>query len=248
MVNRNDSDAFGAMLLEQHRRGTPLSELIERDDNFIDFGARSGLYIKEYRAWSRPEKQAIKFAKGRVLDVGCGAGRHSIYLQEKGLAVTGIDQSPGAIRVAKLRGLKKGLVRPIEEISKFKPNSFDTILMLGNNFGLFGDPEKAKKLLADMDRITTTDARIIAGSRDPYATSNRLHLDYHKLNRSRGRLPGQLRIRVRFTNLVGPWFDYLLASPREMESIVAGSGWRISKIFDDPEANYLAVLEKTAAV
>jgi 2-polyprenyl-3-methyl-5-hydroxy-6-metoxy-1,4-benzoquinol methylase len=53
------------------------------------------------------EKKAIDYAKGRVLDVGCGAGRHILYLQKKGLKVLGIDQSPLAVNMCKLRGAKK---------------------------------------------------------------------------------------------------------------------------------------------
>ena len=73
--------------------------------------------------------------------------------------------SPGAVRVCKLRGLKKALVRPIADVDKFKPNSFDTVLMFGNNFGLFGSAKKAKVLLKKLYRITAPDARIIAGTR-----------------------------------------------------------------------------------
>ncbi|HDO42228.1 MAG TPA: methyltransferase domain-containing protein [Candidatus Bathyarchaeota archaeon] len=53
------------------------------------------------------EQEAMKFIRGRVLDIGCGAGRHSIYLQNKGFNVIGIDISPLAIKVCRLRGLKK---------------------------------------------------------------------------------------------------------------------------------------------
>jgi len=79
----------------------------------------------------------MEFVKGRVLDIGCGAGRHSLYLQKKGFDVLGIDSSPLAIKVCKLRGLEKAKVMAIEDIN-FKPDSFDRIIMMGNNFGLFG--------------------------------------------------------------------------------------------------------------
>ena len=71
----------------------------------------------------------MEFVKGRVLDVGCGAGRCSLYLQRKGFDVIGIDNSPLAIKVCKLRGLKKAKLVAIED-AKFGPNSFDTILMM----------------------------------------------------------------------------------------------------------------------
>jgi 2-polyprenyl-3-methyl-5-hydroxy-6-metoxy-1,4-benzoquinol methylase len=57
------------------------------------------------------------FVKGRVLDIGCGAGRHSLYLQNQGFQVLGIDNSPLAVKVAKLRGLKRVKVMSIEDIN-----------------------------------------------------------------------------------------------------------------------------------
>lgn len=241
---KNAHDAFGQHLLAQYHSRKKSAELIERDDNYIDFGSEPGLYFSEYRQWSPLEKKAIKLVRGRVLDVGCGAGRHALYLQEKGFDVTGIDTSPGAIKVCKLRGFQKALVRPIEEVDKFKPASFDTIIMLGNNFGLFGSCENAQTILQKLSRITTPAAQIIAGTRDPYQTDDPNHFDYHKFNRRRGRMAGQLKIRVRYKKTVGEWFDYLLVSPDEMEMVLQDTGWQIRQIIGPKEANYLAVITK----
>jgi SAM-dependent methyltransferase len=241
---KKDQDAYGQQLLAQYQNRTPTAELIERDDGFIDFGSESGLYFTEYRKWRTAEKRVVKLARGRVLDIGCGAGRHALYLQEKGFDVTGIDNSPGAIKVCKLRGLKKALVRPVSEIDKFKPASFDTILMMGNNFGLFGDAANAKTLLEKMKRITAPDARIIAGTRDPYQTVDPVHLEYHRLNRKRGRLPGQIRMRIRYRKAIGEWFDYLFVSPGEMQEIVKDTDWQIEEFIESGSANYFAVMTK----
>ena len=80
-------------------------------------------------------------------DIGAGAGRVSLYLQKKGFDVTAIDKSPLAIKVCKKRGVKKAKVLPIEKIDTFKSNTFDTVIMFGGNFGLFGSYKKAKILL-----------------------------------------------------------------------------------------------------
>lgn len=243
-INR---DAYGQLLLAQYRDGAPKAEIIERDDNYIDTGSAPGTYFSEYRDWSALEHRAIERAAGRILDVGCGAGRHALYLQQKGFDVTGIDNSPGAIEVCKQRGLKKAFVRPIAEIDEFEPNSFDTIIMLGNNFGLFGSPEKAKTILAKMSRITALDAQIIAKTLNPYKTDDAMHLEYHELNRKRGRMPGQIRMRVRFGKAVGEWFDYLFVSPEEMESILADTDWQIREFIASEEANYFAVIGKKSS-
>ncbi len=240
-INR---DAYGRQLLEQYNNQTATAEIIERDDDYIDTGSDAGLYFSEYRQWSPLERRAIKRARGKILDIGCGAGRHSLHLQKKGFDVTAIDNSPGAIKVCKLRGLKQAFVRPIADIDKFKSNSFDTILMFGNNFGLFGDAENARLLLEKMNRITAPDAQIIAGTRNPYQTDNAEHLQYHKLNRRRGRMGGQIRMRVRFGKIVGEWFDYLFVSPEEMEKIIAASDWEIKELIESEQAQYFAIINK----
>lgn len=237
-------DAYGQQLLAQFKSETPTAELIERDDNYIDTGSEAGLYFFEYEQWAPFEHKAIEQVKGRVLDIGCGAGRHSLYLQQKDFDVTAIDNSPGAIEVCKLRGLKNALVRPIDEINRFDPNSFDTILMLGNNFGLFGDAENAKSILKKLSRITSSDAQILAGTRNPYKTDSPEHLEYHEFNRRRGRMPGQIKMRVRYGKTVGAWFDYLFVSPDEMREIVSGTDWQVEEFFESGEANYIAVIVK----
>ena len=241
---KNSQDAYGQQLLAQYYSREATAEIIERDDWYIDTGSDAGTYFSEYRQWSPLEKRAVKLAKGRVLDIGCGAGRHALYLQEKGFDVTGIDNSPGAIKVCKLRGLKKAIVRPIDELDKFRANSFDTIQMFGNNFGLFGSRENARKILEKMFRATSPEARIVAKSLNPYETDNSLHHAYLRANRRRGRMGGQIRMRVRFGKTIGEWFDYLFVSPAEMREIIEDSDWQIEKFFDAAKANYVAVIKK----
>lgn len=242
-TNKAD-DAFGQFLLAHYHSKEEMAEIIEREDDFIALGSDPSQYLSEYKRWSPAEKQAIRHARGRVLDIGCGAGRHALHLQEKELEVTGIDTSPGAIKVCKMRGVKKAMLRPIEEISKFRPSSFDTVLMMGNNFGLVGDHAKAGRVLRDLARITSEDGRIIAATLNPYGTRNPEHLRYHKFNKSRGRWPGQITIRVRFGSLIGAWFDYLFVSPKEMESLLEGTGWSVEKFIGNTDDRYFAVIGK----
>ena len=237
-------DAYGQQLLAQYSSQTATVEIIERDDCFIDTGSEAGMYFRDYKQWSPLERRAIRLAKGRILDIGCGAGRHSLYLQQRGFDTTGIDISPGAVKVCMLRGLKKAFVRPIADVDKFKPDSFDTVLMLGNNFGLFGSAKGAKLILKKLYRITSLDVRIVAGTRNPHKTSDQNHLQYHRLNKKRGRLAGQIRMRVRFGRTVGVWFDYLFASPEEMEEVLSDTDWQVERFIAPQEANYFAVIRK----
>jgi len=243
--NKKFVDAYGEQLWSYFKTGEPKKEIIERDDGLLSLGQYGGrLYFSEYKDWQKIEKQAMKYVRGRVLDIGCGAGRHSLYLQDKGFDVTGIDNSPLSIKVARLRGLKKTKLMPIEKIGQLVPDSFDTVIMMGNNFGLFGSFRRAQTLLKKLHRLTSPDALIIAATRDPYATKDPAHLAYHKLNKKRGRMAGQLRIRVRFKGYVGNWFDYLLVSKNELEEILKNTGWQIRRFIDGNDGQYIMLLGK----
>jgi len=230
-------------MLWAYYNGQRVFEIDERDDGYIEASTSPKMYFSDYEDWPHHEKKAIEYVKGRVLDIGCGAGRHSLYLQKKGLDVLGIDNSPLAIKVCKLRGLKKAKIMSIEDID-FKPKSFDTIIMMGNNFGLFGSFQKARRLLRRFHKITSDDGLIVAETRDPYKTDNPAHLEYHELNRKRGRMGGQVRIRVRFGKYATPWFDYLFVSKEEMEDILKGTGWKVKQYIDSGNALYIAIIEK----
>jgi SAM-dependent methyltransferase len=238
-----NKDAYGQEIWA-YFKGKRSFEIAERDDGFIEVTSGPQSYFKEYKDWPEQEKKAIKLVRGRVLDIGCGAGRHSLYLQNKGFDVLGIDNSPLAIKVCKLRGLKKVKIMSITQIDKFKPNSFDTIIMMCANFGLFGSPKRAKTLLKKFYKITSPNALIIADTRDPYKTNKPAHLTYHKFNKKQGRMPGQVRIRIRFEKCIGEWFDYLFVSKKELKGVLKGTGWKVKKFIDSKGTPYAAIIEK----
>lgn len=241
---KDQRDAYGSELIAVYQGKKSTLEIVERDDHFIGVSNWPVRYFSEYAEWSQLEKRAMSLVRGRVLDIGCGAGRHGLHLQERGFDVTGIDKSPGAIKVCRLRGYRKVKLMSIAEIRKFRPESFDTVIMMGNNFGLFGGFDKAKRLLKQLYRITSEAGQIIAETRDPYRTKDRLHLIYHGFNRKRGRMGGQLRLRLRHNNIIGEWFDYLLVSHPEMKRILSGTGWKIKQILANKGSAYTAVIAK----
>jgi len=240
--NLQVGDAFGQEIWACYKRECCVFEIVERDDGYID-AIDPSVYFSEYDAWPQVERRAMEFVRGRVLDVGCGVGRHALYLQKKGLHVLGIDVSPLAIKVCKLRELKKAKVMSIEGVD-FKRNPFETMIMMGNNFGLFGSLKRARRLLERFHRVTSENALIIADTRDPYRTDNTEHLKYHRLNRERSRMGGQVKIRIRFRRTATEWFDYLMVSREEMEEILKGTGWKIKELIDADGAQYLAILAK----
>ena len=247
MPKKKDNDGYGALLMAAFKTpGHGVFEIAEREDGFIAASTWPARYFGRYKNWTRREREAMRLVKGRVLDIGCGAGRFSLYFQQKGRKVTGIDVSPGAVKVCKLRGVKDARLMSIEGINKFLQNSFDTVIMMGNNFGLFTSFNKARRYLKQLYAITSPEGLIIAEAVDPYQTKEKLHLDYQRQNRARGRMSGQLRIRIRHENVVGAWFDYLLVSQKEMKEILKGTGWEIRKILDEGQGpRYTAVISKT---
>lgn len=248
---KDAEDAYGHAMVDQMMGSTrtgygalnrDLQISVERDDGMIDVHPAS-LYFTTYEEWPEFQQKALALARGRVLDIGCGAGRYALYLQEKGLDVLATDTSPLAIEVCKQRDVKKTHLMSISGISR-SLGKFDTVLMLGNNFGLLQDRPRSARLLGRLHQVTTPDGIIIAETVDPYNTDDQFHLDYHRRNRERGRMSGQVRLRVRYRKYRTPWFDYLFVSKDEMREIVEASGWRVARFFESRNALYIAILEK----
>lgn len=244
-ASKPGEDAFGQMLWACYK-GKRVCEIWERDDGYISASSSAvERYFSEYVDWAQHEKRALEFVKGRVLDIGCGAGRHALHLQKRGFDVLGIDSSPLAVEICRLRGLKKAKVMSIEDVD-FRPNSFDTILMMGYNFSLFGSFKKARKLLKRFHKMTSSNALIVAETRDPYKTDDPAYLEYYEFNRKRGRMSGQLRGRDRFEKYVSEWVDWLMVSKQEMEAILNETGWKVNEYIESEDSPYIAVLDKTA--
>ena len=228
--------------LEGDRGWTPM---IERDDGLVDadFGVRH--YFED--KWTAADREALRQVRGRTLDVGAGAGRVSLYLQNRGHDVVAIDNSPLAVQVLKRRGVRKAHVMPFTAIGG-RLASFDTLVMWGNNFGLFGTAKRARWMLRRLNSLTSSGAKIVAQTVDIYhAPIPPEHSAYHRFNRRRGRMAGELRIRVRYKNLASPWFDYIMAAPEEVARVVDGTGWFLDRVIVQPESPvYFAVIQKDA--
>ena len=194
----NVGDAFGRFLLDR-MDGKAGHEIVERDDGLL-MVTNGQMYFDPFRRWAFVERRALRLMRGRVLDVGCGAGRLTLELQRRGLEAVGFDSSPLAVQVARQRGVGEAHLLPLEQLDG-RFGLFDTVAMYGNNFGLFGSPAKSRRLLRRLLHLTTPAARIVASSLDPYQTDDPAHVAYQERNRSRKRMSGQLRIRVRYREI-----------------------------------------------
>jgi SAM-dependent methyltransferase len=241
-----EQDAFGHAVWD-HAHGTNAFEIIERSDGHFAVASGPPEYLAEPAFWAPHVKAALqRHAHGRVLDIGCNAGRHALYLQQEGLDVLGVDVSPLAIAVAKERGLANAEILSIDELSAAL-GTFDTILMLGNNFGLFGNAAKARRLLRRFKTFTSSGATLIVESLNVYETKDPDHLAYLAANRERGRMSGQIRMRGRYKRFATPWFDYLMVSPQEMERLLEGTGWRVTNRYPPSGGRlYTYIIERSA--
>ena len=188
---RPEQDAYG-LVMERWLRGVPAPEIIERDDGFFAVSSGAPAYFAPFEAWPAHQRRAMGFVRGRVLDVGVGAGRVSLHLQERGHDVLGIDWSPGAVRVARRRGVHARVMK-LTGVTR-QLGRFDTIVMMGNNFGLLESERRGRWLLRRLHALTSDAARIVAESRDTRSPALPDHRRYQRFNRKRGRWPGQLRI------------------------------------------------------
>jgi SAM-dependent methyltransferase len=238
------ADVFGHALLDWANGGV-MPEIVERDDGFFDVGAGPEVYLSDIRGWPAAERQSIRLARGLVLDVGCGAGRVALHLQRRGLDVVGLDSSSGALEAAALRGVTDVWYKRLDHLGP-RLATFDTLVLFGNNFGLFGTPEEAQRRLAEWSEHTKPGARILAESTNAYfGGAPAMDRGYYRRNVERGLLPGQARFRYHYDGEAGPWFDWLFASRQEMREILRGTGWRQTKVIGDSVSEpYVAVLEK----
>ena len=106
---KDDQDAYGYEIYD-HFKGEEVVEVVEREDGFIGVSSGPSVYFQTYEEFPDHYKKALKKVQGRVLDIGCGAGRISLHLQALGYSVLGIDISPKAIEVCKLRGLENAKI------------------------------------------------------------------------------------------------------------------------------------------
>jgi SAM-dependent methyltransferase len=239
----NGMDLFADALTQYYRTGKARLR-IERDDGYGTI-EDLGWYLTTFPGFPSFEKQALKFARGKVLDVGCAAGRHSLYLQNRGFRVTAIDVSPRMVRLAEERGIKDVRYADVCQRLFFRDGEFDSVILFGNNLGLGGTVSHFRQMLRELHRITSKQGRILATTRQPSTTSP-IHRAYLYRNLARGRAIGQIHLRLVFKDRRGPWFDLLLLAPTDLMQIAAKEGWVLAEVIGTSlEQGYAAVLEKT---
>jgi SAM-dependent methyltransferase len=155
-------DIFGKALLDYFHGN--YSEDIITETNISEEDKLPLPYLfRNYAEMPAIEQRALDLANGKVLDVGCGAGSHSLYLQKKEIQVSAIDISVGAVRVTQLRGVKDVRRSNVLDISGEK---YDTILLLMNGTGIFEKVALVSKYIQHLKTLLTSKGQILIDSSD----------------------------------------------------------------------------------
>ena len=157
-------DLFGKAILDFQTNNSPEDLITETTISEEDEMLVAYLF-RDFSGMPKLEQQALLLSKGKVLDVGCGAGSHSLYLQkEKNLKVTAIDISNNAVEACQLRGISDVLKIDILEFNSIE--KFDTILLLMNGAGVFGKLEYVSKYLEKLKSLLAENGQILIDSSD----------------------------------------------------------------------------------
>ncbi|NHM01962.1 class I SAM-dependent methyltransferase [Flavobacterium difficile] len=157
-------DLFGKAILDYQTNNSPEDLVTETSISEADEMSVSYLF-RNYNEMPKLEQKALQLAKGKVLDVGCGAGSHALELQnERKLEVTAIDISENAVHACQLRGIKHAKVVHLLDLAA--ENKFDTILLLMNGTGIFGTLKETSKYLQKLKSLLNEGGQILIDSSD----------------------------------------------------------------------------------
>lgn len=237
------NDVFGKVLKDYQAGKDPQYRVLRDDGHGEKKFVSPEEYFLNYEEWDKPEKEIIKLARKKTLDIGAGAGKHALYLQNKGYDVKAVDISSGAVDVMRERGVEDVQLQDVNKLD-FNEDVFDTILLMGNNLGLAGTVEKTLDLFERLAKMTKEDARIIGTTRDVFASNKEIHKKYQEKNIKTGKAAGQLKLRLAYKDEKGEWLDYLLFDRKQLYDLLNQTQWIAYMVTRNYDGTYGVVLKK----
>ncbi len=230
-------DLFGKAILDFQTNNSPEDLITETSISEPD-EMSVGYLFRSYNEMPKLEQKALQMAKGKVLDVGCGAGSHSLTLQnDRNLEVISIDISKNAIEACKLRGLKNAKVQDIMTLENEK---FDTILLLMNGTGIFGTLEATTSFLEKLKSLLNPNGQILIDSSDiiymfdddedggKWVPGNSYY--------------GELTFTVSYKNETEATFPWLYLDYNTLQNVAFANGLKCEMILEGEHYDYLARL------
>lgn len=233
----------GSAIRDYWQGETRAAIIAHRSDGAV-YPMPARVFFRGPRHFPELERLAIAECRGRVLDIGAGAGCHALALQAHGHAVTALDVSPAAVRVMRARGVLDA--RAVEAL-RFAPRRrggeapYDTLLMLMNGIAIARTLAGLRRLLRRVRPWLAEDGRLLMDSMDL-----RRDADFRRWMRGRKRPPvryfGEIRYRFEYGGRSGPSFPTLFVDARTLLREAAAVGWRGQVLFEEEDGSYLARL------
>jgi len=231
-------DLFGKAMFDFQTNNSPenlLTEtsISEEDEMSVDYLFRS------YNEMPKIEQKALQLATGKTLDVGCGAGSHSLSLQnDRNLEVISIDISEKAIETCKLRGVKN---TKVQDILDFEGEKFDTIISLMNGTGIFGKLENCNKYLSKLKSLLNPGGQILIDSSDIIYMFDEDE-DGGKWIPSNNDYYGELVFNISYKGEKEEPFDWLYLDYNTLQNAAIANGLKCELILEGEHYDYLAKL------
>lgn len=230
-------DAYGAGFMDFmngviEATFTVYSNIVETDDLPVSYFFRGWDELPEI------EKVALNRTKGDVLDVGAGVGTHALILQERGVNVTAIDTSQGAVEVMKKRGIAQAFCQDFYQISGKK---YNTILLLMNGLGIVGKLDNLDNFLNHLKTVLAPDGSVLVDSSDLiYLYEDEEDGGYLiDLNSS---YYGEIEYRIDYKDIKGSPFDWIFVDPQTFQAAAERAGFSFEIIHEAENFHYLAKL------
>jgi hypothetical protein len=237
MTLHPESDPMGQAIYNYsfNNDNTPinvLSQVVEDEELPPDY------FFRSHNEMPRLERIALKMCRGKILDIGAGAGCHSVYLQNCGKDVTALEISQLCCEVLKKRGIKKIINN---DILSFSGERFNTILMLMNGIGIAKNISGLKDMLSHLKKLLLPNGSIIVDSSDLiylYQEENGSFLfDINSKN-----YYGEIEYQLKYKNIVGETYSWLFADNVILFEIAEELGYQAKIIDYGPHYDYLAEL------
>ena len=230
-------DLFGKAILDFQTNNSPEDLITETSISEADEMSVAYLF-RSYNEMPKLEQRALQLAKGKVLDVGCGAGSHSLTLQnDRNLEVTSIDISHNAIQACQLRGLKN---TKVQDVMTLENEKFDTILLLMNGTGIFKTLKETPDFLQKLKNLLNPNGQILIDSSDiiymfdddedggKWITGNNYY--------------GELTFTVSYKNETEDTFPWLFLDYNTLQNAAFANGLQCELILEGEHYDYLARL------